>query len=227
MSASDGFDAAIAALLTFLEAPLTATIAQLEYRLADHAGDDVRSIVESHGITADLLSAALIARERLGRISDVIHAAAIVVVLPYLLEPDELLRRPSLAAGNDPTRPFDVETDRRIAEFKLARWRGADAMRKRQSFKDLVELAAEPSTRQRHLFVLGHHPIHFLRVEIDCCLGSGPLPSCAEPIRRNVRPARDADPGLHGDARQPRRTREPRTTVASFVPRGLAPTPFG
>ena len=36
-------------------------------------------------------------------------------------------------------------------------------MRKRQSFKDLVELAAEPSSRQRHLFVLGDQPIHFLR----------------------------------------------------------------
>lgn len=163
VSSSAGFDAAIAALLTFLEAPLTTTIGQLEHQLADQAGDDVRSIVESHGITADLLSAALIARERLGRINDIIHAAAIAVVLPHLLDPDELLRRPSLAAGNDPTRPFDVETDRRIAEFKLARWRGADAMRKRQSFKDLVELAAEPSNRERHLCVLGGQPIHFLR----------------------------------------------------------------
>jgi hypothetical protein len=163
VSASEGFDTAIAALLSFLEAPLTTTIGQLEHQLVDQAGDDVRSIVESHGISADLLSAALIARERLGRINDVIHAAAIAVVLPYLLEPDELLRRPSLAAGNDPSRPFDVETDRRIAEFKLARWRGADAMRKRQSFKDLVELAAEPSNRHRHLFVLGDQPIHFLR----------------------------------------------------------------
>lgn len=161
--ASEGFEAAIAALLAFLEAPLTTTISELEHQLADQGGDDVRTIVERYGITADLLSAALIARERLGRINDIIHAAAIAVVLPHLLEPDELLRRPSLAAGNDPTRPFDVETDRRIAEFKLARWRGADAMRKRQSFKDLVELAAEPSNRQRHLCVLGDQPIHFLR----------------------------------------------------------------
>jgi hypothetical protein len=163
MSASDSFDTAIAALLVFLEAPLTATIGQLEHDLADRAGDDVKGIVEGHGISGELLSAALVARERLGRINDVIHAAAIAVVLPHLLDSDELLRRPSLAAGNDPTRPFDVETDRRIAEFKLARWRGADAMRKRQSFKDLVELAAEPSNRQRHLFVLGQQPIHFLR----------------------------------------------------------------
>jgi hypothetical protein len=63
VSASEGFDAAIAALLTFLEAPLT-TIGQLEYQLADQTGDEVRSIVESHRVSAALLSAALIAREK-------------------------------------------------------------------------------------------------------------------------------------------------------------------
>jgi hypothetical protein len=67
-----------------------------------------------------------------------------------------------LAAGNDSRRPFDLETDQRVAEFKLARWRGADATRKRQVFKDLAQLAAEPSARSKHLFVLGAEPIHFL-----------------------------------------------------------------
>ena len=109
-----------------------------------------------------VLMAALLVRERLGRMNDVIHASAIVVVLPHILEPGEALHRPSLAAGNDPTRPFDIETDRRVAEFKLARWRRADAMRKRQLFKDLVHLALEPSERVRQLFVLGPVPIHFL-----------------------------------------------------------------
>ena len=94
--------------------------------------------------------------------NDVIHAAAIAVALSEILEAGETLHRPSLGAGNDPSRPFDLETDRRVAEFKLGRWRGADAMRKRQLFKDLVHLAAEPSDRVRHLFVLGSQPIHFL-----------------------------------------------------------------
>jgi hypothetical protein len=79
------------------------------------------------------------------------------------LEPDEVLRRPSLAAGNDPSRPYDVETDRRVAEFKLARWYGHDAMRKRQVFKDLVHLAADTSGRRTELYVLGERPLRFLR----------------------------------------------------------------
>jgi hypothetical protein len=36
-------------------------------------------------------------------------------------------------------------------------------MRKRHVFKDLVQLAAEPSSRAKHLFVLGPEPIRFLR----------------------------------------------------------------
>lgn len=58
---------------------------------------------------------------------------------------------------------FDLETDRRVAEFKLSQWRGADAARKRQTFKDLVELAAEESGRRAQLYVLGPRPLGFLR----------------------------------------------------------------
>jgi len=51
----------------------------------------------------------------------------------------------------------------RVAEFKLAQWTGADVMRKRQTFKDFVCLAAETSGRQPELFVVGPEPIRFLR----------------------------------------------------------------
>jgi hypothetical protein len=150
-------------LLSFLELPLTTTVAGLEHDLAGKRSHEVAAVLEAHGIDTRLLHAALLARDRLGRINDVIHAAAISLVLPELLEPDEQLKRPSLAAGNDPTRPFDLETNHRVAEFKLARWRGADAMRKRHVFKDVVHLAAEPSPRNKQLFVLGAEPIHFLQ----------------------------------------------------------------
>lgn len=115
------------------------------------------------GVTDDLLRAAFVARAEFGRINDLIHAAAIGLALPRLLQRGERLRRPSLAAGNDPSRPFDLETDRRIAEFKLSRWDGHDAGRKRQLFKDLVHLAAATADgRQAELYVLGVRPIRFL-----------------------------------------------------------------
>jgi hypothetical protein len=134
---SAGFEQAVAQLLSFLEQPLTQTITQLEHALAGCESENVPRVVRDYGMNDRVLMAALLVRERLGRMNDVIHASAIVVVMPHILEPGEALHRPSLAAGNDPTRPFDIETDRRVAEFKLARWRGADAMRKRQLFKDL------------------------------------------------------------------------------------------
>jgi hypothetical protein len=113
-------------------------IAQLEH---DRDGSDARGIPEipaRHGATAAALESGLIARDRLGRINDVIHTLAIAIALPSILEDGEILRRPSLAAGNDASRPFDVETDRRIAEFKMSRWDGHDAARTRQ----LVRMAA-------------------------------------------------------------------------------------
>jgi hypothetical protein len=85
-------------------------------------------------------------------------------VLPRLLEAGEVVaKRPSLAAGNDISRPFDLETNQRVAEFKLSQWKGSDAMRKRQVFKDLVHLAADDSGRTPYLYVVGPAPMAFLR----------------------------------------------------------------
>ncbi|MFF7645237.1 PE-PGRS family protein [Streptomyces canus] len=156
---------AVALLADFLGAePLTAAIAGLERDLEGRHAGDVAETVAARGIGPELLVAGLTVREGLGRLNDLIHAAGIVLALPHLLEDGETIAvRPSLAAGNDPSRPFDLETDRRVAEFKLSRWRGADAMRKRQTFKDLVMLAADRSGRRAELFVVGPEPGRFLR----------------------------------------------------------------
>jgi hypothetical protein len=103
-------------------------------------------------------------RRDLGRLNDLVHAAAISLALPLILGPGErLANRPSLAAGNDPTRLFDVETNMRVAEFKLSLWSGTDAMRKRGVFHDLVHLAADGSGRRPELYVAGALPLRFLR----------------------------------------------------------------
>ena len=156
---------AVAQLASFLRAvPLTEAIAGLERDLEGRTAGDVGAVAASGGISPSLLTAGLTVRESFGRLNDLIHAAAITLALPHLLEDGEqITARPSLAAGNDPGRPFDVETNRRVAEFKLSRWRGSDAMRKRQTFKDLVMLAADRSGRQADLFVVGTEPGRFLR----------------------------------------------------------------
>jgi hypothetical protein len=62
-------------------------------------------------------------------------------------------------------RPFDLETQLRIAEFKLSLWgAGSNATRKRQTFKDLVGLAMDASGRRPQLYVMGPKPARFLRL---------------------------------------------------------------
>jgi hypothetical protein len=162
--AEPDLQAGIAALIAFTGAgPMTQTVADLEHAVAGLPPNEIESAVARAGLSAELLRAGLLVRESFGRVDDIIHASAISVVLPKVLEEGEALKRPSLAAGNDPSRQFDVETDRRIAEFKLARWRGADAMRKRQVFKDLVNLTLDETERRAELYVLGERPIRFLR----------------------------------------------------------------
>jgi hypothetical protein len=157
-------------LLGFLKSgELTKTIARLEYALDGKDGHALGVAASEAGITLDLLIATMAVRAELGRMSDLIHAAGIVLALPHLLEPSERVKgRPSLAAGNDPSRPFDLETDRRVAEFKLSVWLpGSNATRKRQTFKDLVGLALDTSGRRRQLYVLGPQPARFLRGSIS------------------------------------------------------------
>ena len=155
---------AVRVLEEFLDASqLTDTIRRLENGLAGADRAAAAQAATRAGVTAELLAAAVTVRARFGRINDLIHAAGIVLALPYLLdEGEKITTRPSLAAGNDPSRPYDLRTDRRAAEFKFSQWKGADAMRKRNTFKDLVLLAAADAPRAE-LLVVGPEPEVFLR----------------------------------------------------------------
>ncbi|WP_328655993.1 hypothetical protein [Nocardia salmonicida] len=160
----DGLAESFATLSRFLtEHDLTAHLAAAEADF-QHAGSAAsREVIARYGFSDDLLDAALAVRARVGRLNDVIHATVIARVLPAILEEGEVVsRRPSLGAGNDPSRPFDLETDRRIAEFKVAQWKGADTMRKRGVVSDLVHLALDESGRRAQLFVVGALPVRFL-----------------------------------------------------------------
>jgi hypothetical protein len=143
---------------------LSSRVLRLESQLegADHETVDAR--VATEGMTDGLLEAALLVRKHAGRVNDLIHATMIVRSLPKILEPGEhIARRPSLAAGNDPSRKFDLETNFRVAEFKAGQWKGRDAMRKRGLVADLVGLVLERGERRAELYVLGQLPIDFLR----------------------------------------------------------------
>lgn len=144
--------------------PFTETVSELEQGMVDALSEELEDSNASAKVTADLLAASGVLRREFGRLNDVIHAVGILLVLPHLLDSGErIVNRPSLAAGNDQSRPFDVETDARIAEFKFSVWKdGRDVARKKALCKDLVALAADRSGRAHCLYVLGQAPLDFV-----------------------------------------------------------------
>lgn len=142
---------------------LTTQLAQAESELARTTAEDAGAVAAQHGFTQELLDATLLVRSKVGRLNDVVHATTIALTLPHILEPGErVVNRPSLGAGNDPSRPYDLETDRRIAEFKVAQWKGADSTRQRGVVADLVHLSLDDSGRRAQLYIVGDLPGRFL-----------------------------------------------------------------
>jgi hypothetical protein len=71
------------------------------------------------------------------------------------LEDSERIEAVSLAAGNT-GKPFDLVTDRRIAEFTFIDWKGgSESIRKQKLFKDFYRLAEADTTKRRYLYFLG------------------------------------------------------------------------
>ena len=149
---------------TFLTATsFTAAVASLEDQLYGANLMTAQAVMDASGFDEDLVDSALIIRERIGMIDTLIHAAVITRTLPLILEPDEVIKkRPSLGAGNDPDRNYDLETTHRVAEFKLSSWKGHDGMRQRGLFADVVGLSLDPTGRRRQVYVVGALPVRFL-----------------------------------------------------------------
>ena len=98
-----------------------------------------------------------------GQVNVLIHAAGILTALPSILKDSETVQTLSLGAGNT-GRPFDLVTNRRIAEFKFIHWRGgAEAIRQNSLFKDFYYLAEARTRKTRFLYVLElEKPLKFL-----------------------------------------------------------------
>lgn len=82
--------------------------------------DDV-AVLTTSGAKAEVLGAAALIKHLAGQINVVIHALGILLCLPHILRPGEVIDYVSLGAGNT-GRAFDLETNHRIAEFKFIRW---------------------------------------------------------------------------------------------------------
>ncbi len=148
---------------SFSGGSLRKRIAAIERDLRSSGGTDCQTDLASHQIGTNVLVAAYLFKEAASQIHEMIHALGILLLLPGLLEEGETVDYLSLAAGNT-GKPFDLETDRRVAEFKFIRWRGRDSVRQSGLFKDFFYLAEHETSKAKFLYVTGaDRPLRFLR----------------------------------------------------------------
>jgi hypothetical protein len=155
---------AVAALQSFSGSNLTAKLSEIEASLRNVTAESCASAVASCGARDEILAAAGVVKSVAGQINVLVHALGILISLPHLLEPAETIQYVSLGAGNT-GRPFDLETDRRIAEFKFIRWQGGpEVIRQNALFKDFYLLAEHPGDKRKYLYVLGdEYPLKFFK----------------------------------------------------------------
>ncbi|HEX4411938.1 MAG TPA: hypothetical protein VH206_24455 [Xanthobacteraceae bacterium] len=153
----------LSALQKFSGPDLTATLTRVE---ADIRGVDLgkcKSVLAKNGAERETLAAAATLKRVASQVNVAIHALGVLLCLPRILEPGEVIEYVSLGAGNT-GRDFDLETNLRVAEFKFIRWRGGpESIRQNSIFKDFFLLAESDTAKRKYLYVLGtEFPLKFL-----------------------------------------------------------------
>jgi hypothetical protein len=148
----------------FEQNSLRRRIATLEQSFCQVDRAALAALYPQTGVEPELWTAAQLMKALAGQINVVVHATGILLSLPYILQEDEVIEALSLGAGNTGV-PFDLITNRRVAEFKFTHWRGGpESIRKNQLFKDFYLLAEADTSKERFLYVVDeHYPLKFLR----------------------------------------------------------------
>ncbi len=147
----------------FKKDSLALSLSILENDLRGICKNDLGAFLTSRGIDSSLMSSALALKRAASQVNEIVHSVGIMLALPRILEDDEIIEMLSLGAGNT-GKPFDVETNLRIAEFKFIDWKGGpESIRQNQLFKDFYLLAEFDTPKRRYLYVVGdEHPLRFL-----------------------------------------------------------------
>jgi stage V sporulation protein SpoVS len=148
---NDNYDA----LNEFIGDALTPALASIEKAAVGVAAEDCPNLILGALATQKAISQAAKIKKLAGQINVTIHALGILRCLPFILEDGEVIQYLSLGAGNT-GRKFDLETNRRIAEFKFINWKGgAQSIRQNSVFKDFFELSVAKTEKQKLLYLLG------------------------------------------------------------------------
>ncbi|MCJ7708837.1 MAG: hypothetical protein MUO38_14625 [Anaerolineales bacterium] len=155
---------AASAIQAFQKDDLGAQIGAIEAVLKGADLAKIRAAFPGLGIDDFLLDAALALKETTGQVNVIIHAIGILLAVPKILTPGEQVLDLSLGAGST-GKQFDLETTRRVAEFKFIHWKGgAESIRQNSLFKDFYLLAEYETDKTKELYVIGtKHPLKFLR----------------------------------------------------------------
>lgn len=139
-------------------------IATLESEAQGAGLREVEQLLADKGLDEEIVVAARTLKTVAGQVNVIMHAAGIMVALPWILEPGEIVDSLSLGAGNT-GRDHDLVTNRRVAEFKFIDWRGgSEAVRQNNLFADVFSVASANTTKRRIVYVLGaEHPMKFLQ----------------------------------------------------------------
>jgi hypothetical protein len=132
---------------------LASTIAELEYRSENLGKTQLAEQMAAAQIDSSLLKAAFIVKHAATQIDVVIHAIGMLVLLPSILDQDESIESLSLRAGSSETKRFDLETNRRIAEFTFIEWQGNDNTRLQKVFKDFFRLVEFETAKSKELWL--------------------------------------------------------------------------
>ncbi|MHB8064918.1 MAG: hypothetical protein ACYDG2_20235 [Ruminiclostridium sp.] len=151
----DSISYALERLLSFSsKTDLTSIISKIENDLSNQKNNFISSYLSENALDAGVLQSAVLLKNSLGQINVIIHALGIVNLLKKILDDDEVVEELSIGAGNT-KRPFDLVTNKRIAEFKFINWSGKqDAIRQNSVFKDFFELEVYKTDKKKYLYVL-------------------------------------------------------------------------
>jgi hypothetical protein len=146
-----------------IQSKLTQRIAEIEAQLVAKDTGTVTDFLHQAGIGQQVLEGALRIKEIARQINVVVHALGILTALPYILDQDEQIKYLSLGAGNT-GKDFDLETDKRVAEFKFTNWQGSpESIRQNRLFIDFFNLAEQETQKRKCLYVIDKkYPLCFL-----------------------------------------------------------------
>ena len=151
-------------LAEFTQNDLRHVISGLESSIQGIGQESLLGFLKEHHVCSELLDSAAAVKRAASQINVAIHALGILSILPHILLPEEVVESVSLGAGNT-GRSFDLETSRRIAEFKFITWKGGpESIRQNGIFKDFFDLAVADTAKEKYLYLLGTtHAVKFLR----------------------------------------------------------------